>query len=241
MKYQQILPDVCNYISNKSSTDNPGFYSKQSGECGDGMTFALNPTSEQSQASFQQAAITQNGTNFSTPVSKSSSGSGLSTGAKAGISLGVSIPVILIAILAFFFFVRRRKQKAKAQLAQQARDSTPAEYYATDVKVSGEENNTEPSLAPSALPRGPEVHGDSMRGELPGYEPAEMPTTRYSRHGDAMDGFEESPSSDGQRWGSPTITAEERQQWRNEVVSPNSVQQQWRQDIVSPDSRRSWD
>ena len=39
-----------------------GFYCKQKGHCGKGMTFSINPTEEKSQAKFRQAAIDQNGT-----------------------------------------------------------------------------------------------------------------------------------------------------------------------------------
>lgn len=38
-----------------------GFYCKQKGHCGKGMTFSINPTAEKSQANFRQLAIDQNG------------------------------------------------------------------------------------------------------------------------------------------------------------------------------------
>ena len=38
-----------------------GFYCKQKGHCGKGMTFSINPTEEKSQAKFKQMAIDQNG------------------------------------------------------------------------------------------------------------------------------------------------------------------------------------
>lgn len=38
------------------------FYCRQSGHCGKGMTFSINPTANKTQAQFQQMAIAQNGT-----------------------------------------------------------------------------------------------------------------------------------------------------------------------------------
>ena len=43
-------------------TNNPGFYCRQKGHCGKGMTFSINPTANKTQAMFQQLAIAQNGT-----------------------------------------------------------------------------------------------------------------------------------------------------------------------------------
>lgn len=139
------------------------------------MTFALNPTSEQSEALFQQAAINQNGT--SAPIHKSTTHHGLSTGAKVGIALGVCIPVIILAILAFFFFQRRRGAKRNPA------DNRPVEeYYAVDQKPPSENMNEVDvkDNAPQVPPKGSEVHGDSMTSELPGYAPVELPTNRYS-------------------------------------------------------------
>ncbi len=39
-----------------------GFYFRQKGHCGKGMTFSINPTAAKTQAMFQQMAIAQNGT-----------------------------------------------------------------------------------------------------------------------------------------------------------------------------------
>lgn len=139
------------------------------------MTFALNPTSDQSEALFQQAAITQNGT--SATVTKSTSQSGLSTGAKVGIALGVSIPVIIIAILAFFFFARRKKN------VHRDGDLNPTvEWYVNDHKVSGEDSGATDVKVnkPKVPPKGSEVHGDSRASELPGYSPIELPASRLS-------------------------------------------------------------
>lgn len=39
-----------------------GFYCRQKGHCGKGMTFSINPTAAKTQAMFQSMAIAQNGT-----------------------------------------------------------------------------------------------------------------------------------------------------------------------------------
>ncbi|XXG97040.1 nucleolar protein [Hypoxylon texense] len=44
------------------TTDPLWFYCRQSGHCGKGMTFSINPTAEKTQAMFQAMAIAQNGT-----------------------------------------------------------------------------------------------------------------------------------------------------------------------------------
>lgn len=44
------------------------FYCRQSGHCGKGMTFSINPTANKTQAMFQQMAIAQNGTGTASPI-----------------------------------------------------------------------------------------------------------------------------------------------------------------------------
>lgn len=39
-----------------------GFYCRQTGHCGEGMTFSINPTANKTQADFTNLAIQQNGT-----------------------------------------------------------------------------------------------------------------------------------------------------------------------------------
>jgi len=67
------------------------FYCRQTGHCGLGMTFSINPTANKTQADFQALAIQQNGTTatgappatssaVAAPPSTSSSASGLTTG-----------------------------------------------------------------------------------------------------------------------------------------------------------------
>jgi len=44
------------------------FYCRQSGHCGKGMTFSINPTANKTQAMFQQMAIAQNGTGTASSI-----------------------------------------------------------------------------------------------------------------------------------------------------------------------------
>lgn len=44
------------------------FYCAQSGHCGKGMTFSINPTAAKSQAMFKSMAIAQNGTGTASPI-----------------------------------------------------------------------------------------------------------------------------------------------------------------------------
>jgi len=44
------------------------FYCRQTGHCGKGMTFSINPTANKTQAMFQQMAIAQNGTGTSSGI-----------------------------------------------------------------------------------------------------------------------------------------------------------------------------
>ncbi|KAH8595961.1 hypothetical protein B0O99DRAFT_594253 [Bisporella sp. PMI_857] len=165
------------YSFRVATTSPQWFFSKQTGECGKGMTFALNPTNEQSQAVFQAAAISQGST--SDTVSKSSkSDGGLSAGAKAGIAIAVIVPVIIIAFL-IVWFIRRRNRNAR----QEPIHSPPAEYYSQDNKPSvigtadgyrGYMSDAKENVPP-VPPKGEEVHGESMRNELPGYTTYEMP------------------------------------------------------------------
>lgn len=44
------------------------FYCRQTGHCGKGMTFSINPTAAKTQAMFEQMAIAQNGTGSASPI-----------------------------------------------------------------------------------------------------------------------------------------------------------------------------
>lgn len=54
----KFWPFVVKKISNFAS----GFYCRQSGHCGKGMAFSINPTANKTQAMFKSMAIAQNGT-----------------------------------------------------------------------------------------------------------------------------------------------------------------------------------
>lgn len=153
-----------------SSTSPSWFYSKQAGECGSGMTFALNPTTEKSQAKFQAAAI-------ETAQRNVKKHSGLSSGAKAGIAIAVIVPIIILAVLAFLF-IRRRKRTAPA-------DSIPAEYYANENKSQDIHDGAFMDVKddrPVVPPKTSEMPGNEQASELPGYTTHEMmgsPGTHY--------------------------------------------------------------
>ncbi|POR32961.1 Uncharacterized protein TPAR_06879 [Tolypocladium paradoxum] len=51
-----------------NATNPQWFYCKQQGHCGKGMVFSINPTTDKTQAMFQQAAIRQNGNGQTTPI-----------------------------------------------------------------------------------------------------------------------------------------------------------------------------
>ncbi|KAI0479267.1 Cupredoxin [Xylariaceae sp. FL0804] len=58
------------------------FYCRQTGHCGMGMTFSINPAANATQAEFQQLAIAQNGTGAATVIT----GGTASTGGSASVS-----------------------------------------------------------------------------------------------------------------------------------------------------------
>jgi len=126
------------------------------------MTFALNPTTEQSQAKFQAAAI---------ETAQRTKDNGLSAGAKAGIAIAVIVPTILLAILAIFF-VRRRKRAA----AKHDADHIPSEYYAEENKSLNNHGAYDDMKdgRPVVPPKTSEMPGNEQASELPGYTTHEM-------------------------------------------------------------------
>lgn len=58
-----------------TTTDPIWMYCRQTGHCGTGMTFSINPTSTKTQAAFMAAAIKQNGTSSATSWGSGTSGS----------------------------------------------------------------------------------------------------------------------------------------------------------------------
>ncbi|CAL3966148.1 unnamed protein product [Diplocarpon coronariae] len=102
------------YSINISQNSSRWFYSKQSGECGSGMIFALNPSNEQTAKLFQLNAISQNGTS-------TESSAGMSTGVKVGVSIAAVTGAALILGL-FFLFRRHRRNSTE--------NATGSEYQA---------------------------------------------------------------------------------------------------------------
>jgi hypothetical protein len=67
-----------------------GFYCRQTGHCGKGMTFSINPTANKTQAMFQSMAIQQNGTETGSTITGNggSSSSVAAVGTSATATLG---------------------------------------------------------------------------------------------------------------------------------------------------------
>ncbi|KAI1210433.1 Cupredoxin [Annulohypoxylon truncatum] len=65
------------------TTDPLWFYCKQTGHCGKGMTFSINPTAAKTQAMFQQMAIAQNGTGAGSAITGNSTASSAAAAAPA--------------------------------------------------------------------------------------------------------------------------------------------------------------
>jgi len=136
------------------------------------MTFALNPTINQTQEMFEHRALLQNGTSAINATSRSS---GIGTGIKIGISCGVIIPLILISIFGFFFLRHRRQNSTRSKLA-----NGPSELYAGDEKTQFSyfcAADTKSEKKPEVPPKDPNIHGTS---ELTGYSPVELPASRFS-------------------------------------------------------------
>lgn len=69
-KSRAVNEDLRNPFANKFK----GFYCKQKGHCGKGMTFSINPTAAKTQAMFQSMAIAQNGTGMATAITGGAAG-----------------------------------------------------------------------------------------------------------------------------------------------------------------------
>jgi len=73
------------------------------------MTFALNPTTEQTGSTFRQVAISQNGTQST--IEKS--GSGATKAVKIGIGISVVVVSLMVITLGVFFFSRHRRDNSE--------------------------------------------------------------------------------------------------------------------------------
>ncbi|KAI6092702.1 Cupredoxin [Hypoxylon rubiginosum] len=65
------------------TTDPLWFYCRQSGHCGKGMTFSINPTAAKTQAMFQAMAIAQNGTGAGSAITGNATTSAVDSAASA--------------------------------------------------------------------------------------------------------------------------------------------------------------
>lgn len=145
------------------------------------MTFALNPTNEQTEIQFQLNAVSQNGTS-------TEDSTGTSTGVKVGASIGAVAGAALIIGLVFLLFRRRRRSQGNA-IDEAIRDETNG-------KVGGGSSYTDTEAGKSPLtevkphvpPKGEELHGYSSPSELGvNRDPAELaseqsPAEMYSPH-----------------------------------------------------------
>ncbi|KAL2067671.1 hypothetical protein VTL71DRAFT_15767 [Oculimacula yallundae] len=138
------------------------FYSKQAGECGKGMTFALNPTNEQTEVLFELNALAQG---------RESNSSATSTGVKVGASVGAVAGVAILLGIAFFF-IRRRRQNKNSE-AQSAMRNTPMDKAREDSTYTDTEAGMSPisQIKPSLPPKGQELHGNSSVSELVAQRP----------------------------------------------------------------------
>ncbi|KAI6715324.1 hypothetical protein JHW43_002174, partial [Diplocarpon mali] len=146
------------YSINISQNSSRWFYSKQSGECGSGMIFALNPSNEQTAKLFQLNAISQNGTS-------TESSAGMSTGVKVGVSIAAVAGAALILGL-FFLFRRHRRNSTE--------NATGSEYQA--VGKTGRSGSSDTEAASTQLSEaGPGVPQKTQREELHGWSaPTEL-------------------------------------------------------------------
>ncbi|TVY69039.1 putative GPI-anchored cupredoxin [Lachnellula suecica] len=148
------------------------FYSEQSGDCGNGMTFALNPTTDQTAAEFRQAAMSQNGT--LTTVSKES---GTSNSVKIGVGVGVSVGALagIAGALALFLIRRRRKSREVKEIGSPDVGNKSSAY---DSKGYGRDerkwNDTSVHKHPPVPPKYEELHAISSPVEMEGSPPAEL-------------------------------------------------------------------
>ncbi|KAI1340110.1 Cupredoxin [Xylariaceae sp. FL0016] len=76
------------------STDPTWFYCRQTGHCGKGMTFSINPTAEKTQAMFQAMAIAQNGAGAGSAITGNatvSTGAGSAAAASSSVAAGAAL------------------------------------------------------------------------------------------------------------------------------------------------------
>ncbi|KAH9217513.1 hypothetical protein DL95DRAFT_386361 [Leptodontidium sp. 2 PMI_412] len=178
--YQPVVNSLnpSDFSFNVAQNTSQWFYSKQAGECGDGMTFALNPNNEQTEVRFQLNAVAQNGTS----TEKSS---GKSTGVKVGASIGAVAGAAILIALIFLLFRRRQNNKTVSDLARDDEiNKARAGSNYTDTEAGNSPVIEVKQIVP---PKGQELHGYSSASELGAQRPpAELmgppPAELYSPH-----------------------------------------------------------
>ena len=137
------------------------------------MTFALNPTTDQTEAAFRQTAISQNGTE--PEASHTAPTIAKSTSVK--IAIGVVVGVVALALMVLAFCLLRRwklkgySERPKEPDATSTRNSDRTVYSGRDWKRLSEEK-------PPVPPKGHELHGVSSPVELAAPLPSRL-TTLY--------------------------------------------------------------
>jgi hypothetical protein len=149
-----------------------GFYSEGQNDCASGITFGLNPNSSQTEAEFQQAAMTE------TDITQTKSSAGTSKSVKIGVSVGVVLFALLAAasLTAFLIYHRRKTQAASHENGQ------GLDNWNYDQKTSNS-----PELRPRvpsknyelSATRSQQINLPVMRYELPS-SPVELSSSRSS-------------------------------------------------------------
>ncbi|KAH7310009.1 hypothetical protein BKA65DRAFT_442142 [Rhexocercosporidium sp. MPI-PUGE-AT-0058] len=162
--YQPVVNSLnpSTFSFNVGQNTSQWFYSKQAGECRDGMTFALNPTNEQTEVLFQLKAA-QNGTS----TDKSN---GTSTGVKVGASIAAVAGVAILIGVMFFLFRRRRQNNITAgdSANHDTMNKASDGFNYADTEAG---NSPMSDFKPIVPPKGQELHGNSSASELGAYRP----------------------------------------------------------------------
>lgn len=71
-----------------------GFYCAQTGHCGMGMVFSINPTAAKTQAMFKAMAVAQNGTGTASAITGGTSASAVSGGTASSASVAAAVATV---------------------------------------------------------------------------------------------------------------------------------------------------
>ncbi|CAG8957023.1 hypothetical protein HYFRA_00012503 [Hymenoscyphus fraxineus] len=200
------------------------FYSKQSSDCKDGMVFALNPTSAQSESAFRALAISQTG----------STSSRMSPGVIAGIVIASIAGVGILGLLALLH-IRRRKQHQPGvpEKLEDGSSRSESTYPNSGLGNSGfrneaASNNINEAEGSWGSPKAAELYDKQLPTELAGCSAVEMSAENATHHEANMS--EKDGAQDSVRDDSPTKSIGTHQTWgyeptgneRAEIMSPES-------------------